>query len=1124
MKYLRIFLAGTAVLLSPFTVSAYHPVTTHAGLTEQIVEFYNYSATKPISKDNMELMIQASINEDFGTRPLNHFYDPIRKIGINGARSAKVWALDGNVVENDFSWPKAIQAYAEGKDDLAVVGLGHILHLIEDMSVPDHTRNDPHKGDGLENGFTGESPYEKWTDETKDRKTLAGLARSYFVGGMKKHTFGTIGEAFDFLANYSNRNFFSRDTIVNSIYSYAYPTTLDADEFYVYSIDPIDKNRYKILKIENDSKGNVEYSLSDRDNFVLSSYFDRLAKQAVLTGAGVIELFFREGEKARAEYKLAQEKAQKEEIVRNEALAKSLASKSYLGLAVAGAGMLWNQYITQPVSTISSKVTNTIALGATGISQATTHYSAFLFSSGAIATQQAKAVATTEINKAKDTLVSATNQLGTIIRQTLNENVTGQAQAATISETLPATNTIASSVSVTETKAVENANTVVVPVIETSPMQAVVTPSFTSGGGGRVSPVPVAEALAPEILLSEMATSTPVTLPTILFVVAECEYSFVADLCAVATTTLALSWSSSSTPDHFQLTLSGVQNEVATTSENHAQVVLSGDGEYSFLIEAYDTATSTTPYASSTQAVLVIQHPVVINEIAWSGTAATSSDQWVELYNNSSHAIDLSKINLSSSVQDFAINLSGTVAPHGYFLLERGSDHVIQDISADLIYEATSTSLLPENGTQLALLWNNTIIDQTPDSTYFGWVAGQSGYQVLSMERFSPSSLGTDMYSWRSNLAYISSGNDTLGNPIYGTPHGRNSIAYLINQGYSPETPVTLTLENSPYVTESGGLTVYSTGSLTIEPGVVIKIYDGSSLYAYGPVYMQGTDSVPIILASLTDTSVAEDVPVRTAMISGDDRFDSVRFYSGSEGSTLSSVHMQSVEDGILFSNTSAVVDGLRISNADHAVTIDGGLVTMNNVQVENIEGDAIDVYDGELILSNSSISGVHNGDAIALYTASSSIDTLSVADIGDGSALGMYDSSATVTNSLFQNGTDDGVELYSSNIHMASSTVRQFQGVGISTYLSEADFSGITISENQIGVEVYGSEVSIDLSNVFGNTDYALYNGDDQSVSAIGNWWGDVTGPYSETDNPTGLGNGVYGVVDFSEWLLEQT
>ena len=80
--------------------------------------------------------------------------------------------------------------------------MGHVLHLIEDASVPDHTRNDPHPGD---------SPYENWTDKFKlDNKDPDLSAR---LTGKNSMQFSDLNSYFDGLAKYSNNNFYSKDTI-----------------------------------------------------------------------------------------------------------------------------------------------------------------------------------------------------------------------------------------------------------------------------------------------------------------------------------------------------------------------------------------------------------------------------------------------------------------------------------------------------------------------------------------------------------------------------------------------------------------------------------------------------------------------------------------------------------------------------------------------------------------------------------------------------------------------------------------------------------------------------------------------------------------------------------------------
>ncbi|OGD32525.1 hypothetical protein A3C91_03805 [Candidatus Azambacteria bacterium RIFCSPHIGHO2_02_FULL_52_12] len=101
----RTVLLFLASFLLPGISLAYEPTTTHAGLSDQIVEFYNLSARDKINAAEKELITLGSIDEDNpATRALNHFYDPIRNIGINDYRTAKQWALDP-VTINDY-WNK----------------------------------------------------------------------------------------------------------------------------------------------------------------------------------------------------------------------------------------------------------------------------------------------------------------------------------------------------------------------------------------------------------------------------------------------------------------------------------------------------------------------------------------------------------------------------------------------------------------------------------------------------------------------------------------------------------------------------------------------------------------------------------------------------------------------------------------------------------------------------------------------------------------------------------------------------------------------------------------------------------------------------------------------------------
>ncbi|MDD3098554.1 MAG: hypothetical protein PHU82_01880, partial [Candidatus Pacebacteria bacterium] len=158
----------------PFFVFAYDAKTTHPNLTELTVDFYNQSFPAHfLSNLEKQWLMQGSIEEDNGVRSINHFYDPVfnKTWQFGGVEhffpslNAKEWgqnpfaqavydplyvALIGPVAKSpifsktNFTWQRAIYEYLKGNKEMAFKSLGHVLHLIQDMSVPEHTRQNVH--------------------------------------------------------------------------------------------------------------------------------------------------------------------------------------------------------------------------------------------------------------------------------------------------------------------------------------------------------------------------------------------------------------------------------------------------------------------------------------------------------------------------------------------------------------------------------------------------------------------------------------------------------------------------------------------------------------------------------------------------------------------------------------------------------------------------------------------------------------------------------------------------------------------------------------------------------------------------------------------------------------------
>jgi hypothetical protein len=163
---------------------------------------------------------------------------------------------------------------------------------------------------------------------------------------------------------------------------------------------------------------------------------------------------------------------------------------------------------------------------------------------------------------------------------------------------------------------------------------------------------------------------------------------------------------------------------------------------------------------------------VVINEVAWGGTAADSEDEWIELKSNLPITADLSGWRLRSSDGTPDFLLGGVIAPGGYYLLERDDDSTVLDLPADQIYLGSLT----DAGETLTLLDPLGVVVDTVNLDGGPWPGGSGFPSCNSMERIAPAAPGSDA-NWGSNDGLTRNGLDALGSPLDGTPRQPNSLA-----------------------------------------------------------------------------------------------------------------------------------------------------------------------------------------------------------------------------------------------------------------------------------------------------------------------------------------------------------
>lgn len=243
----HVTLGSLSVLLSTLTCASpalAYKTSTHADITrESLSRSRSYTDSQVLfdaSDDVLErLAIFGSIWEDLPFRFVHHFYDPVfvRGLVIAGSKRGKP-AVDRawDSGEADYSWTHArnymfealtatdIEARQASARKLAR-SLGHVVHLLQDMAQPSHTRNDAHvshseEPTGLLAKAFNPSHLEDWA-QNHPAEVQAMIAAAHGAAEVS-----SFNEAFETTARLSNLHFFSDDTILTD---YASPAMDDTD-------------------------------------------------------------------------------------------------------------------------------------------------------------------------------------------------------------------------------------------------------------------------------------------------------------------------------------------------------------------------------------------------------------------------------------------------------------------------------------------------------------------------------------------------------------------------------------------------------------------------------------------------------------------------------------------------------------------------------------------------------------------------------------------------------------------------------------------------------------------------------------------------------------------------------
>ena len=310
----RFLIILTAILLGSFPLRsfAYDGSTVHPFLTKTVITYYNQlHPNRQISAADAQQIIAGSTAEDQSPRYANHFYDPINHSGLTGkdfgnlnpaTAMALIVSLVGTHPEasidwaNDqysqsrylfyggnLTWNSSIYKIAHG-DATGYYALGSVLHLLEDLTVPEHTRDDGH-GIDIHIGNIQEkgSPYEDWTAIHYADKPLTVSSADF-----SSTQCSSLTDCFNNTALYTSTHFFSEETFDEYQNPKIYTREENTKEIYYMGTD----EQNNLFNLAYFNKENNKPELTTKNDLVLSDYWDRLSKESIVSGVHLLEDYF----------------------------------------------------------------------------------------------------------------------------------------------------------------------------------------------------------------------------------------------------------------------------------------------------------------------------------------------------------------------------------------------------------------------------------------------------------------------------------------------------------------------------------------------------------------------------------------------------------------------------------------------------------------------------------------------------------------------------------------------------------------------------------------------------------------------------------------------------------------
>jgi hypothetical protein len=323
------------------------------------------------------------------------------------------------------------------------------------------------------------------------------------------------------------------------------------------------------------------------------------------------------------------------------------------------------------------------------------------------------------------------------------------------------------------------------------------------------------------------------------------------------------------------------------------------------------------------------------------------------------------------------------------------------------------------------------------------------------------------------------------------------------------------TLVDSPFVV-SKDITVYPNATLVIEPGVEVKFGGNFSLVVEGKLVANGTADYTIKFTSNKDAPEAGD-------------WNTVSF-TGTQLSLLKNCVLEYGTEGVSLENSQLEIQNSAVSFCHEGVVVTNSELTIQNCNVSLCTKDGLTLENSNMTAQDNII--MQNGASGITVTGNNqaAIQRNKIIANKEGITLTGNDTSGvSISQNIIAANTEDGILFDAethSNIVITNNTISSNNdGLHVST-LTITYVSNNSFAYNMIGIFYDAGSHTAYFNDIYGNG-MGIDAGFNATINAEQNYWGDPSGPYHITLNPTGRGNKVGGDgvnIDFIFFLTQPT